>query len=311
MFRDTFDDHTQLPLKTLAPVKLNLMLRILGRRADGYHRLQTLFEVLDWGDEMQFMPQGASSGWSMKKNQPPVSIDGDFGSLPTRDNLIWRAAAKLWPQARRRRSVHVRTVKRIPTGGGLGGGSSNAAVTLRVLNRYWKCGLTSCELARVGLELGADVPFFVHQKPALASGVGERLKPVFLPVRHYVLVFPTQGLSTADVFAHPLLPRNSQTLPVAQAVQPPNWQNDCLPVAQSLCPPLARSWQAVEKTLADFSSPGTYGPHLSGTGSTFFVAFDQAGAAYDFARVLACLGPENFPARIQVAASRRLVKEKE
>ncbi len=277
------------PFEVRAPAKLNLMLRVLGRRPDGYHALQTLFELLDWGDSLRFSPLPGTSQPGTKTTQPLIEIKGDFAGLPTEKNLIWQAAHSLLRFARKPVPVSIQVRKRIPAGGGLGGGSSNAASTLLVLNRLWDCALDADTLQALGLSLGSDVPVFIGQRPALATGVGERLVPVALPLRHFVLILPQEGVSTAEVFADPGLPRDSQALPLAKALAPQHWSNDCLAVALKHSPSLAASWQWVETVRRRFACSGLSdisGPHLSGTGSTFFVAFEALQTAQDFLHAL-------------------------
>jgi len=304
------------PLRLTAPAKLNLMLRVLSRQGTGYHELQTLFELLDWGDEMQFRVEATAPfvDQPVRPEEPPVQIEGEFAGVPTRQNLIWKAASRLWPFALWPVPVRIEVNKNIPTGGGLGGGSSNAATALKVLNEYWQCGQSEQDLMAHGLALGADVPVFLSARPALAGGVGERLTHVELPVRHFVLVFPDEGLSTAAVFADPDLPRDSQPLTMAQALEPARWSNDCLGPALKRCSPLAVSWQKVEaiRQQPPFSTKtGVFGPHLSGTGSTFFVAFDEEEMAQDFMRALRRCQQESghrehaIPARFHLARSWR------
>ncbi len=304
------------PFEVRAPAKLNLMLRVLGRRPDGYHALQTLFELLDWGDSLRFapLPGATQSDTKTTPQQPPIEIKGDFADLPTEKNLIWQAAHSLLRFAKKPVPVSIQVSKRIPAGGGLGGGSSNAASTLLALNRLWDCALDADRLQALGLSLGADVPVFIARRPALATGVGERLAPVALPVRHFVLILPQEGISTAEVFADPSLPRDSQALPLAKALDPQHWSNDCLAVALTRSPSLATSWQWVEtvrQRLASSGLSGASGPHLSGTGSTFFLAFEALQTAQDFLhaleqsrQALASLG-QSVPARLRLVSSWR------
>lgn len=293
-------------IRAFAPAKLNLMLRVLGRHADGYHKLQTLFEIIDWGDDLHFIPQPETTAGQLV----PVVVAGNFGDLPQSDNLIWQAAAKLRPHARRPIPVRIQVSKRVPAGGGLGGGSSNAATTLRILNQLWDCRLNHQQVAEIGLALGADVPVFLLGHPALAGGVGEQLTPVALPERCFVLVLPDDGISTTTVFADSRLPRASSPLPLEAALQPANWRNDCQVVAQTLCASLAASWQAVEAMLVSGDFPGAEGPHLSGTGSTFFVAFSDEDSARRFSRVLEQRRqqtPSALPVRIRLVRSLRVI----
>ena len=184
-------------LTVLSPCKLNLFLYITGRRPDGYHNLQTLFSLLNYGDEMTFTPH----------DDGRIVIDGPF-DFPVEKNLIYKAALLLkerLPQDRAATSgCSVRVLKRIPEGGGLGGGSSNAATTLLILNKLWKVGLQEEELESLGLTLGADVPVFVRGTAAFASGVGEKLTSLTLPPTHAV-VHGHGGKKTSRNWTYPYI----------------------------------------------------------------------------------------------------------
>ena len=185
-----------------APAKVNLFLRITGRRRDGRHDLQTVFQLLDFGDEVEITP---------RRDDRIVLLDPPPG-LDPRSELSVRAAELLRARTSTRRGVSIRLAKRIPQGAGLGGGSSNAATTLVALNRTWKTGLDDDRLAALGLELGADVPVFVHGRSGWAEGVGERLRPLSLPPLWYLVVHPRIFVSTARVFGDPGLTRDSPPL---------------------------------------------------------------------------------------------------
>jgi 4-diphosphocytidyl-2-C-methyl-D-erythritol kinase len=182
-----------------APAKLNLFLHVTGRRADGYHELQTLFQLLDWGDTVHIAPLAGGH----------IERTHDIPGIATDDDLCIRAARLLQAAAGRGQGAAIGVEKRIPAGAGLGGGSSDAATTLLVLNRLWDCGLSIDELATMGLGLGADVPVFIRGHSAWAEGVGDRLSPRVLGTRHYLLVFPPFSLSPADVFQSPHLVRDT------------------------------------------------------------------------------------------------------
>ncbi|WP_395374418.1 4-(cytidine 5'-diphospho)-2-C-methyl-D-erythritol kinase [Marinicella sp. W31] len=246
----------KLPKSVLSPAKINLMLRVLGRRADGYHNLQTSFELLDWGDTLHLKPTSTSD----------VVIEGDFGDLPQHNNLIDKAARLLEPFAKKPQGIKIEVEKKIPQGAGLGGGSSNAAVTLLILNRFWQCDLPIEVLMRLGLKLGADVPVFVFGKSAIATGVGEQLQAYDFGSRFYVLFMPDCMISTATVFSDPDLERGQQMVATEVVDDPAVWINDCLPVVLSRFPQM-RSLYA-QLSLTDEI-------YLSGTGSTLFAAFDS------------------------------------
>ncbi len=181
-----------------APAKLNLFLHVLGRRADGFHRLQTVFQFLDYGDELAF--RVTEDGRIVRANV--------IADLPPEQDLCVRAARLLQSCAGVRAGVEITLVKRLPVGGGLGGGSSDAATTLLALNELWGLRWGRETLARLGLALGADVPVFVHGRAAWAEGVGEVLTPIELPEPWYVVFAPLAHVSTAAVFADPDLTRS-------------------------------------------------------------------------------------------------------
>ncbi|MEY1661385.1 4-(cytidine 5'-diphospho)-2-C-methyl-D-erythritol kinase [Isoalcanivorax beigongshangi] len=208
-----------------APAKLNLFLHINGRRDDGYHLLQTLFVLLEHGDTLHLQPA----------NDLQVHCPGLPGAMT--DNLVYRAAKLLQAHTGTRQGAHIYVTKRLPAGGGLGGGSSDAATALLGLNRLWELGLSLDTLAQLGLELGADVPVFVRGHSAFAEGVGEQLTSVDVPEQWYLVVFPGVFVSTQEIFCDRELTRNTPPITV-QAVlgAAPETQlgNDCEPVARRL-----------------------------------------------------------------------------
>lgn len=173
-----------------APAKLNLFLRVIGRRSDGYHELQTLFQILDWGDEIHIEPT----------DEPAVTRLSDIAGVSERDDLSLEAARRLRKLTGTRHGARINVTKNIPQGSGLGGGSSDAATVLLALNHLWGCGLSPTELADIGAGLGADVPVFVHGNSAWAEGIGDVLTPVRLGSRHYVLLTPDDAVSTELLF---------------------------------------------------------------------------------------------------------------
>ena len=182
-----------------APAKLNLMLRVVGRRSDGYHLLQTVFRFIDYGDELRFRVR--ADGVITRANDVP--------NLPAADDLCVHAAQLLQQVAGTPLGADIHLEKRLPLGGGLGGGSSDAASTLIVLNRLWKTGLSRTQLLDLAAKLGADVPVFVFGENALAEGIGEQLLALELPPAWYVVLCPPVAVSTAAVFSHPDLKRDS------------------------------------------------------------------------------------------------------
>jgi len=184
-----------------APAKLNLFLHVTGRRADGYHLLETLFVALDFGDTITLA----------KRADGAIRRVGDDFGVPAQSDLTVRAATALQRASGCSCGVDIAVVKRIPIGGGLGGGSSDAASALLALNRLWALGMTRTDLAAIGVALGADVPFFLGGEPALAHGIGERLTPVSIPSFWVGVLVPVQRASTADIFAAAELTRDSES----------------------------------------------------------------------------------------------------
>lgn len=252
----------QAPTLTLpAPAKINLFLHITGRRADGYHELQTLFQLLDHGDQLHFT----------RDDTGEIHLECDAPELVTPGNLVRRAAQALkdLPGTPSRHGVRIRLEKRLPAGAGLGGGSSDAATTLLALNHLWRLGLDRTQLAATGLQLGADVPVFVHGHSAWATGIGEHLQPVSLPTQWYVVLTPACPVSTAEIFSHRELTRNGSAIKMA-AFLAGHSRNDCESLVRRLYP-------AVNETLTGL---GQYGAaRLTGTGSSVFAAFPGQAAA--------------------------------
>ncbi|MGD9387061.1 MAG: 4-(cytidine 5'-diphospho)-2-C-methyl-D-erythritol kinase [Gammaproteobacteria bacterium] len=261
-----------------APAKLNLFLHVTGRRADGYHQLQTVFQLLDYADEIFLEPT----------DDGVVSRSAGLADVAPEADLAVRAARRLQTASGTRRGVDIRVRKRIPAGGGLGGGSSDAATVLVALNRLWGLGWPPQRLAQLGLELGADVPVFVHGRSAWGEGVGERLAPVELPPAWYLVVCPDCAVSTAAVFSDAELTRDTPKTTIKGFV-PGGGRNDCEPVARRLYPEVgaALDWLAAR-------SP--QGARLTGTGGCVFARVAGPAAAE---RVLAELpgGWRGFVAR--------------
>ena len=257
-----------------APAKLNLFLHINGRRADGYHDLQTVFQLLDWGDEIGLE---VTDGPNIERIEGPADID------PATD-LAVRAALALQRATGARQGARIRVRKRVPVGGGLGGGSSDAATVLRVLNRLWGTSLSPGELARLGLELGSDVPIFVHGSSAWAEGRGEKLTPLELPEAWYLVLHPGVAVATAEIFQAPELTRNSPIITI-RALSPGQTRNDCEPVVRSRYPAVAAAldWLGARATA-----------RLSGTGSCVFASFASAADA----ERLAARVPDEWSARV-------------
>ncbi len=256
-----------------APGKLNLFLHVVGRRADGYHELQTAFQFVDLWDSLCFEPR------------PPTVIErvGDVPGVAPDDDLVVRAARILAEHATKSgksdEGVAIVVEKRLPIGGGVGGGSSDAATTLVALNELWRLRLSASELAAVGLELGADVPVFVHGRAAWAEGIGERLVPVDFPQPVFLLVRPDVAVATAEIFKAPELTRDSRVTTIAGFLRD-GGRNDCEPVVRRRYP----------KVAAALDWLGRFGrARLTGTGSCVFVQMPDVGHAHE---VLAQVPPE-------------------
>ncbi|MDN3525577.1 4-(cytidine 5'-diphospho)-2-C-methyl-D-erythritol kinase [Halomonas sabkhae] len=249
-----------------APAKLNRMLNIIGRRDDGYHLLQTLFQFLDRGDTLDF-------AW---RDDGQIVLDTELPEVAGNDNLVRRAARRLQQRTGTSCGARIRLHKTLPMGGGLGGGSSDAATTLHGLNRLWRLGLTTPELAEIGLELGADVPVFVHGHAAWGEGIGERLTPVELDCPWFVVVHPGVGVSTPAVFKAPELTRNTPPITITRALQggAASWRNDCEATVRRLYPDVARALDWL----------GSKAPSmLTGTGACVFARLDCREAAESLA----------------------------
>jgi len=243
-----------------APAKLNLFLHIVGRRDDGYHLLQTVFQLLDWGDTVRLRLR--DDGAIRRENPLPGVADAD--------DLAVRAARALRTATGCERGVDIAIDKRIPLGGGLGGGSSDAATTLVALNALWETGLDEDALARIGLSLGADVPVFVRGRNAWAEGVGERLTPIDLPERWYALVDPGASVPTAALFAVPELTRAAPQLTIPRFLSGERTGNAFEPVVRARFPAVAKALDWL----------GNYGEaRLSGSGGCVFVAVETREAA--------------------------------
>ena len=254
-----------------APAKINLFLHVVGRREDGYHELQTAFDFVDLCDELEFT----------LRNDGCIQLQGDLSGVAEQQNLVWRAAALLKQHGAAAAGANIVLRKHIPHGAGLGGGSSDAAATLRTLNELWGCGLGEDRLADLGLQLGADVPVFVRGRPALAEGVGERLLPVTLPPHAVLLVKPAFGLATPDIFRHPNLTRNTPRAKIAVFADDalPFWgfckesRNDLASVACLIRPELGHVLNELERMVQQPGS-GAQFARMSGSGSCCFVVFD-------------------------------------
>ncbi|NMH58808.1 4-(cytidine 5'-diphospho)-2-C-methyl-D-erythritol kinase [Alteromonas ponticola] len=244
-----------------SPAKLNLFLHILGRNERGYHLLQTLFQMLDVGDKLAFR----------LTNDEKIILTNPLAGVADEDNLIVRAARLLQTTCKVTQGVTITLDKHLPMGGGIGGGSSNAATTLVALNELWKCKLNNTQLAELGLSLGADVPIFIHGETAFASGVGEKVFPVKIAPKWYLVANPGIHVSTAEVFAAAELPRNSSAI---------NWhdykfeetRNDCQTLVTNRHPEVAKLLQWLVH----------YAPsRMTGTGACVFATFASQAQAME------------------------------
>ena len=245
-----------------APAKLNLFLHVVGRRADGYHLLQTVFRFIDLADSLRFEP----------REDGRVVLATPTAGVPPEQDLVVRAAEALKRGAggaAARLGATIYLDKRIPMGGGLGGGSSDAATTLLALNHLWGCGLTRPRLQEIGLALGADVPIFIHGRSTFAEGVGERFTDLAVPDASYLLTLPAVQVPTAEIFRSPDLRRDTPLM------RPGDWRsgaghNDLEPVACALYPEVARHLEALRR----------HGDaRMTGSGACCFVGFSDPAAA--------------------------------
>ncbi|KTT17612.1 4-(cytidine 5'-diphospho)-2-C-methyl-D-erythritol kinase [Pseudomonas sp. xss_4] len=242
-----------------APAKLNLWLHIIGRRADGYHELETVFQFLDHGDELSFAV----------REDGMIRLHSDLDTVPHDSNLIVRAARQLQAQSGTPLGADIWLNKVLPMGGGIGGGSSNAATTLLGLAHLWQLDWDEDRLAALGLGLGADVPVFVRGHAAFAQGVGEQLTPVDPEQPWYVVLVPQVSVSTAEIFSHPQLTRDSLPLKM-RPVPKGNSRNDCQPVVEQNYPEVRNALNALGKFTE---------ARLTGTGSCVFGAFPSKAEA--------------------------------
>ena len=246
-----------------APAKLNLFLHITGRRPDGYHLLQSAFMLIDWCDTLHF------------ELRPNAQISReDLGPALPADDLTLRAARALQAATGCTQGAHLSVLKRIPAQAGMGGGSSDAASTLIALNRLWALNLSLPDLSRIGLALGADVPFFLCGHNAWVEGIGERITPLVnasqLPKARFMVVKPTAGLDTKNIFSSPSLKRDSDSATIAgfTATHYDFGRNDLQSIAQTLCPDVTQALQWL-------ASHGLHG-RMTGSGSAVFAKMPHA-----------------------------------
>lgn len=253
----------------LAPAKLNLDLRIVGRRADGYHLLESIFTLIELYDHIWF---SVNQTGCIKLHTPTDGITEE-------QDLCVRAAQLLSDHTGTKHGVDIWLEKQIPVGGGLGGGSADAAVVLMALNRLWQLNLSKTELLQLGVRLGADVPFFIFGQSAFARGIGEQLSPISLPKQWYVIIKPPVHVSTPKIFAHKDLTRDSKPriMPDFQAGQ--HWRNDMQSVVLAEYPAV----KAAFDVLAEYGSP-----MMSGSGACVFLSFNSESAAQAVYNKVSC-----------------------
>lgn len=243
----------------LAPAKLNLFLHVTGRRADGYHLLQTAFRLLDWGDTLDFSV----------REDGQIRRLSDLPGVPDEEDIVIRAARLLQQSTHCSAGADITVHKVLPMGGGLGGGSSDAATTLMALNHLWRTGLSGEQLQALGLTLGADVPFFIYGRDAFAEGVGEKFQPLHLDPACYVVVSPGVGISTAEIFSSKDLTRDSVPIKIADFTAS-HARNDLQVVACRKYPEVA---EAID-WLAQFAPA-----RMTGSGACVYAAVDSEAQA--------------------------------
>ncbi|TQV84796.1 4-(cytidine 5'-diphospho)-2-C-methyl-D-erythritol kinase [Exilibacterium tricleocarpae] len=242
-----------------APAKLNLFLHITGRRPDGYHNLQTLFQLLDYGDQLDISLRSDSE----------IRLQPTLPGVPEQDNLVVKAARALQQATGARRGADIYLHKRLPMGGGIGGGSSDAASALIGLNHLWNCGLSRPALAALGARLGADIPVFVEARTAWAEGIGEQLQAIEMPEKWFLVLAPKCTVSTASIFSRRELTRDTTAITVAAFLER-GGRNDCQALVAGLYPPVDEALRWLSQ-----HSPA----QMTGTGACIFAAFASAAQA--------------------------------
>jgi len=243
-------------LTLIAPAKINLFLHITGRQDNGYHQLQTLFQLLNYGDELHFQA----------RRDTLITVGPSHPSIAQEDNLIYKAAIALQQLAalknKHTAGADITLTKRLPLGGGLGGGSSDAATTLVALNHLWGLHFSLRQLSTLGLTLGADIPVFIHGRTAWAEGIGEELTAVDLPSCWYIVLIPRCQVSTEKIFTHEELTRDARPITI-RAFLEQGGKNNCQPVAEMLYPEV----HAARKWLEQYANA-----QMTGTGACVFAA---------------------------------------
>ena len=270
-------------LRLLAPAKLNLFLHIIGRRTDGYHLIQSAFQLIDWCDTVTLT------------TLPTTAIYRSYHviGIPEEQDLTVRAAKLLQEFCGVDKGVEIQLKKEIPMGAGLGGGSSDAASVLIGLNHLWRLGLDKTTLMGLGLKLGADVPFFIYGHNAFVEGIGERLQEISLDPSQFLVIYPNSEIPTSLIFQDPELTRDHAQITISDFVASPllGNSNDCQAVAMRVCPEVK---QALDWILGEFPNST---PRMSGTGSCVFTVLTQPVGETEIANLLQKL-PQGWLGRI-------------
>ena len=247
-------------LEIHCPAKLNLFLHIVGHREDGYHLLQSVFQLIDWCDVLTLK--------SISENE--IRRIDPIPGIPPEQDLVVRAAQVLKDFCKTNQGVEIALKKMIPMGAGLGGGSSDAASTLIGLNTLWDLHLDTATLCQLGLKLGADVPFFIFGQNAFVEGIGEKLQAISLETQDFVVIFPNQGIATAQIFQDPQLTRDHAPITIDRFLASPSsyQSNDCQTVAVQKCPEVKQALDWIYKAVPNSA------PCMSGSGSSVFAALD-------------------------------------
>lgn len=248
-----------------APAKLNLNLHIVGRRANGYHELESIFTLIDWCDTLCITP----------RHDGQIILHTPTQGVEPKDDLTVRATQLLQlVSGNLKNGADIWLEKKLPMGGGLGGGSSDAATVLMVLNHLWQCQLSTTKLIELGVQLGADVPFFLFGQTAFARGIGEQLQTIDVPEQWYLIAHPDAHVATAPIFAHPDLPRNTPRCPEPSFTTLQPFHNDMQTVVMALYP-------AVKQVFQQLQAFGE--PIMTGSGACVFLRFDNQQAAQEVA----------------------------
>jgi 4-diphosphocytidyl-2-C-methyl-D-erythritol kinase len=266
-----------------SPAKLNLFLHIIGRRADGYHLLQSVFQLIDWCDIVTLK--------TIAENE--VRRINPIPGVPPEQDLVVRAAKLLKAFCKYEGGVEITLQKEIPMGAGLGGGSSDAASTLIGLNALWNLQLDKPTLSKLGLQLGADLPFFISGQNAFVEGVGEKIQEITLDNRDFLVIFPRARIATSSVFLDPQLTRNHAQITIDGFLASPwsDLSNDCQAVAMRICPEVKQALDWIGQAI-----PGS-APRMSGSGSSVFAVLDPKTDTAELENLLQSL-PKGWVGRV-------------